>query len=136
MRQRQNQQKWGPPGAVKASCGADVRVVIVPSMISHKDLMTTLQRKFPDQSAFTVRFTDADGNSKPLNARADFAEAVVAANTGCPSDADDAFGSGGAGGSFGPGKAGNAGTPTVGAPLSVCMEAGIADKGRHNVASE
>ena len=81
LRQRQNQQKWGPPVAVKASCGADVRVVIVPSMISHKDLMTTLQRKFPDQSAFTVRFTDADGNSKPLNARADFAEAVVAANT-------------------------------------------------------
>ena len=79
LRQRQNQQKWGPPVAVKASCGADVRVVIVPSMISHKDLMTTLQRKFPDQSAFTVRFTDADGASKPLNSRADFAAAFAAA---------------------------------------------------------
>lgn len=79
LRQRQNQAKWGPPVAVKATCGDDARVVIVPSMISHKDLMTTLQRKFPDQSAFTVRFTDADGASKPLNSRADFATAFVAA---------------------------------------------------------
>jgi tetratricopeptide (TPR) repeat protein len=79
LRQRQNQAKWGPPVAVKATCGDDARVVIVPSMISHKDLMTTLQRKFPDQSAFTVRFTDADGASKPLNSRADFATAFLAA---------------------------------------------------------
>jgi tetratricopeptide (TPR) repeat protein len=79
LRQRANQQKWGPPVAVKATCGADARVVIVPSMISHKDLMTTLQRKFPDTSAFSVRFTDADGASKPLNSRADFAAAFVAA---------------------------------------------------------
>ena len=79
LRQRQNQAKWGPPVSIKASCGSDVRVVIVPSMISHKDLMTTLQRKFPDQSAFTVRFTDADGASKPLNSRADFAAAFAAA---------------------------------------------------------
>ena len=79
LRQRQNQAKWGPPVAVKATCGDDARVVIVPSMISHKDLMTTLQRKFPDQSAFTVRYTDADGASKPLNSRADFATAFLAA---------------------------------------------------------
>lgn len=79
LRQRAQQQKWGPPVAVKATCGADARVVIVPSMISHKDLMTTLQRKFPDTSAFSVRFTDAEGASKPLNSRADFAAAFVAA---------------------------------------------------------
>ena len=88
LRQRQNQQKWGPPVAVKASCGADVRVVIVPSMISHKDLMTTLQRKFPDTSAFSVRFTDADGASKPLNSRADFAAAFVAAQAAKAKEAE------------------------------------------------
>ena len=33
----------------------------------------------PDTSAFSVRFTDAEGASKPLNSRADFAAAFVAA---------------------------------------------------------
>lgn len=88
LRQRAQQQKWGPPVAVKATCGADARVVIVPSMISHKDLMTTLQRKFPDTSAFSVRFTDADGASKPLNSRADFAAAFVAAQAAKAKEAE------------------------------------------------
>ena len=43
--------------------------MIVPSMIAHKDLMTALQRKFPDLSAFTVRYTDASGTLQPLNGR-------------------------------------------------------------------
>ena len=88
LRQRAQQQKWGPPVAVKATCGADARVVIVPSMISHQDLMTTLQRKFPDTSAFSVRFTDADGASKPLNSRADFAAAFVAAQAAKAKEAE------------------------------------------------
>ena len=54
MRERERQRQWGPPVTVKARCGEDVRTMIVPSMIAHKDLMTALQRKFPDLSAFTV----------------------------------------------------------------------------------
>ena len=79
IEQQKRQRAWGPPVAVKASCGDDIRVVIVPSEISHKDLMTTLQRKFPDQSAFVVRYTDAEGNVKPLNKKKDIADAIAAA---------------------------------------------------------
>ena len=78
-KQRQQQMAWGPPITVKAACGDDIRSIIVPSMISHKDLMTSLQRKFPDNSAFTVRYTAEDGSLKPLNSRNDFAAAAAAA---------------------------------------------------------
>ena len=80
MRERERQRQWGPPVTVKARCGEDVRTMIVPSMIAHKDLMTALQRKFPDLSAFTVRYTDASGTLQPLNGRADFAAALAVAN--------------------------------------------------------
>jgi hypothetical protein len=35
--------------------------------------MTSLQRKFPDNTTFTVRYTAADGTLKALHSRADFA---------------------------------------------------------------
>ena len=66
-KQRKEQMAWGPPLTVKGVCGNDIRSFIVPSMISHKDLMTSLQRKFPDTPAFTVRYTAEDGVLKPLN---------------------------------------------------------------------
>ena len=78
-KQRQQQRAWGPPITVKAQCGDDMRSIIVPSMISHKDLMTSLQRKFPDNTAFTVRYTAEDGTLKPLNSRVDFVNATTIA---------------------------------------------------------
>ena len=80
LRERQKQQAWGPPVSVKASVGDDTRIVIVPSMISHKDLMTSLSKKFPDVGeGFTVMYTDEDGALKPLTSRVDFAAAFVVA---------------------------------------------------------
>jgi hypothetical protein len=51
-------------------------------MIAHKDLMTALQKKFPDTSAFTVRYSAPDGTLKNVNSRHDFATAVAAAQSG------------------------------------------------------
>ena len=53
---------------MKAIAGAVVRGV-VPTMIAHKDLMSALQKKFPDVGAFTVRLTD-DG-VPPISTRHD-----------------------------------------------------------------
>ena len=79
IKARQQQMAWGPPITVKAAAGDDVRSVIVPSMISHKDLITSLTRKFPDASAFEVKYTDASGALRPLTSRADFQAAAAAA---------------------------------------------------------
>ena len=67
---------------VKAVAGADVRTFVVPTMIAHKDLMSALQKKFPDVSAFTVRYSGPDGVLKPISTRHDFAAAVAAAQGG------------------------------------------------------
>ena len=67
---------------VKAVAGADVRTFVVPTMIAHKDLMSALQKKFPDASAFTVRYSAPDGTLKPISSRHDFAAAVAAAQGG------------------------------------------------------
>ena len=61
-RRQAQQRSWGPPVTVKAVAGADVRTFVVPTMIAHKDLMTALQKKFPDTSAFTVRYSAPDGS--------------------------------------------------------------------------
>ena len=79
IKARQQQMAWGPPITVKAAAGDDVRSVIVPSMISHKDLITSLTRKFPDANAFEVKYTDASGALRPLTSRADFQAAAAAA---------------------------------------------------------
>lgn len=76
------QRSWGPPVTVKAVAGADVRTFVVPTMIAHKDLMSALQKKFPDVSAFTVRYSAPDGTLKPVSSRHDFATAVAAAQGG------------------------------------------------------
>ena len=76
------QRSWGPPVTVKAIAGADVRTFVVPTMIAHKDLMSALQKKFPDVSAFTVRYSGPDGVLKPISTRHDFAAAVAAAQGG------------------------------------------------------
>ena len=57
----------GTPVTVKAVAGADVRTFVVPTMIAHKDLMSALQKKFPDVSAFTVRYSAPDGTLKPVS---------------------------------------------------------------------
>ena len=81
-RRQAQQRSWGPPVTVKAVAGADVRTFVVPTMIAHKDLMTALQKKFPDTSAFTVRYSAPDGTLKNVNSRHDFATAVAAAQSG------------------------------------------------------
>ena len=81
-RRQAQQRSWGPPVTVKAVAGADVRTFVVPTMIAHKDLMTALQKKFPDISAFTVRYSAPDGSLKNVNSRHDFATAVAAAQSG------------------------------------------------------
>ena len=81
-RRQAQQRSWGPPVTVKAVAGADVRTFVVPTMIAHKDLMTALQKKFPDTSAFTVRYSAPDGSLKNVNSRHDFATAVAAAQSG------------------------------------------------------
>jgi hypothetical protein len=78
-RARAQQQAWGPPVTVKALRGeADLRAFIVPSMISHKDLMTCLKNKFPGES-FVVSYADETGAKKPLNATSDVKAAMLAA---------------------------------------------------------
>ena len=81
-RRQAQQRSWGPPVTVKAVAGADVRTFVVPTMIAHKDLMSALQKKFPDASAFTVRYSAPDGTLKPISSRHDFAAAVAAAQGG------------------------------------------------------
>ena len=81
-RRQAQQRSWGPPVTVKAVAGADVRTFVVPTMIAHKDLMSALQKKFPDVSAFTVRYSAPDGTLKPVSSRHDFATAVAAAQGG------------------------------------------------------
>ena len=91
LKRQAQQRSWGPPVTVKAVAGADVRTFVVPTMIAHKDLMSSLQKKFPEKfpdgsrefpEKFTVRYSAPDGTLKPIVSRHDFAAAVAAAQGG------------------------------------------------------